>query len=124
MGKTFIVAELDNSNEDSFIIVMGHHKPEVGRASSFRDAMMLISTPSKNRFILPKHFPFHPGKPDRIITDLEPHVIPPDPPWPTEHMPGTLEKIEVMAWRMRYGYKIHHPLDARLNTNREWSEAV
>lgn len=37
----------------------------------------------------------------------------PLPPWPTKSLPGTIMKMEVMAWRWENGYHIHHPDDAR-----------
>jgi hypothetical protein len=36
----------------------------------------------------------------------------PLPPGPTYHAPGTAGKVEVMAWRARCGYQLHHPGDA------------
>ena len=36
-----------------------------------------------------------------------------EPPEPTDALPGTPEKISVMAWRVRHGFRPCHPLDAR-----------
>lgn len=36
-----------------------------------------------------------------------------EPPEPTDAEPGTPEKIEVMAWRVRNGFRPHHPRDRR-----------
>src|SRR5277367_2880218 len=38
-------------------------------------------------------------------------VVPPLPPTPTHHLPGTPEKVSVMKWRDDQGYQVHHPLD-------------
>lgn len=39
----------------------------------------------------------------------------PLPPWPTDALPGTVYKADVMEWRYANGFHIHHPLDARWN---------
>lgn len=33
-------------------------------------------------------------------------------PEPTNALPGTAEKVSIMAWRAEHGYFIFHPLDA------------
>ncbi len=40
------------------------------------------------------------------------NVTPPLPE-PTAAMPGSKDKLEVMAWRETNGQRIHHPLDAQ-----------
>jgi hypothetical protein len=39
-------------------------------------------------------------------------ALPPLPPSPTHHLPGTAEKVAVMKWRDDQGYQVHHPGDA------------
>jgi hypothetical protein len=39
---------------------------------------------------------------------------PPLPPEPTDALPGTEEKIEVMRERARLGFQLHHPRDATI----------
>lgn len=34
-------------------------------------------------------------------------------PEPTTARPGSLKKMQVMAWRLANGYHLHHPLDLR-----------
>lgn len=38
----------------------------------------------------------------------------PLPPEPTDYLPGTPEKMDVMSWRVTNNYHIHHPLDAKI----------
>jgi hypothetical protein len=44
---------------------------------------------------------------------------PPPPPHPTRAVPGTPEKLMVMAWRAANGYAVFHPEDYKDTTN-EW----
>ena len=37
----------------------------------------------------------------------------PLPPYPTEALPGSEEKIRVMSWRISKGYHLNHPADAK-----------
>jgi len=39
---------------------------------------------------------------------------PPPPPEPTNHLPGTPGKVQVMAERLEARYAIWHPQDAKL----------
>ena len=39
--------------------------------------------------------------------------MPPLPAEPTSAPPGSAERIDVMSWRMRHGYQLHHPGDAK-----------
>ena len=114
----------DETNDDGLLVVMGHGKPEVAVSSTPYDGMRIIRHRIRNRADtpIPEHFPLNPGSRDRVIVRRDCNEIPPDPPWPTDFTPGTPEKIEVMAWRYRMGFKVHHPLDARLNTRRRISE--
>lgn len=123
MGFT-IIANIDDSDDDQTIMVMGHRKPEANVASTSYNGMQLIRTRNRNKakYPIPKHFPLEPVKRDKIIIYRSCNEVPPDPPWPTDFIPGTPEKLEVMAWRYRMGFKVHHPLDARLNTTGRMSE--
>lgn len=38
------------------------------------------------------------------------------PPFPTDAIPGTEEKIQVMRERWANGYALHHPCDLRLSS--------
>lgn len=40
------------------------------------------------------------------------HNKPPDPSGPTRTVPGTPEKVEVLAFRAKYGYALWHEADA------------
>lgn len=42
----------------------------------------------------------------------------PLPPCPTMALPGSHEKIEVMRWRYGNGYHLHHPADAKFESDR------
>lgn len=123
MNKFVIIADIDCGVD--VLVVMGEAKPkETGMACSSQDAMMVIRDKNRNKrdFPLPTHFPFRPGERDKIVKHRGCNEIPPDPPWPTDYIPGTPEKLEVMAWRFRMGYALHHPLDVRLNTSRKFVE--
>lgn len=52
---------------------------------------------------------------ERMPTGLEPDR--PLPPFATSHPPGTLMKIEIMAWRFQNGFHLHHPDDAKVTGN-------
>lgn len=39
----------------------------------------------------------------------------PLPPFPTQHLPGSLGKKIIMEWRWNNKFHIHHPEDAKLN---------
>ena len=41
---------------------------------------------------------------------------PPEAPEPTEHLPGSVGKIEVLRWRVANGYRLWHSRDVKRNT--------
>src|SRR5437763_2693278 len=54
-------------------------------------------------------------------------AVPPAPPWPTDALPGTPEKVAVMAARAASGFAVLHPGDAvehplpALNVTTNWA---
>lgn len=53
------------------------------------------------------------GYPEKVLGDL--------PPYPTDAMPGSEEKINVLKERARRGWNLHHPLDKKLPNCNETS---
>ncbi len=45
--------------------------------------------------------------------ELESPLELPPPPEPTNHPPGSPEKVEVMVWRAQHGYALWHEGDAK-----------
>jgi hypothetical protein len=46
---------------------------------------------------------------DRLYKRFEP----PPPPFPTEHMPGTIGRLIVLEWRAESGWGLYHEADAQ-----------
>jgi len=49
------------------------------------------------------------------------HAVP--PPFPTNALPGSPEKIQVLTQRLEHGFDLWHPNDATLDGGAELSEA-
>lgn len=56
--------------------------------------------------------------------DVEPiydydRAEPPLPPTATDALPGSVEKLAVIQWRLKRGYQLHHPNDRKLEVEPE-----
>ncbi len=52
---------------------------------------------------------------DNLVGDARYMRHKPLPPTPTQHLPGTAEKVAILEERCRLGFQLWHPLDASYN---------